>query len=141
MLTALRRLLPRSPSQATGGEPPPRGTDAERSYRRLRRGDGFLVMIRMRLGRLVGVVLGVQIVGARKMRVMAGGFVITAGRMPGGFAMVMRGALVMLGGMFVMFGGAFGVSHCRLLILPASCGPHLLAPSCDRRATRPLKAV
>jgi hypothetical protein len=73
-------------------------------------------MIGMRPGRLVGVVLGIQIVGARKMGVMAGGFVIAAGRVPGGFAMVMSGALVMLGGMFVMFGGAFGVSHCRLLI-------------------------
>jgi hypothetical protein len=73
-------------------------------------------MIRMRFRRLVGVMLGVQIVGARKMGVMAGGLVIAAGRMPGGFAMVMRRALVMLGGMFVMLGGAFGVSHCRLLI-------------------------
>ncbi len=72
------------------------------------------MVIGVSLGRLVGVMLGMQIVSTGEMGVVAGGLVITAGRMPGGFAMVMRGALVMLGGMFVMFGGAFGVSHDRL---------------------------
>jgi hypothetical protein len=90
--------------------------DAERSSRRLRRGDGFLMMVGMRLGRLVGVVLGVQIMRAGKMGMVSGGLVHAASGVFGGFAMMMRGVLVMLGRMPMMFGGALGVSHGRLLV-------------------------
>jgi hypothetical protein len=73
-------------------------------------------MLGVRLGRFVGVVLGVKIMRASKMRMMAGGLVCAARRMFRRFAMMMRRIFVMLGRMFVMFGGVFGVSHFRLLV-------------------------
>jgi hypothetical protein len=73
-----------------------------------------VVVIGVSLGRLVGVMLGMQIVSTGEMGVVAGGLVFAARRMFGGLAMMMRGALVMLGRVLVMFGGAFGVSHGRL---------------------------
>jgi ABC-type antimicrobial peptide transport system permease subunit len=88
----------------------------ERFLRRLLCGDGFVMVVGVRLGRLVGVMLGVQIMRAGKMRMMAGDFMLAVRRVFGGFAMMMRGVFVMLGRMLVMFGGAFGVSHGRLLV-------------------------
>jgi hypothetical protein len=90
--------------------------NAERSVFRLLSGDGFVVMIGVSLGGFIGVMLGMQIMSAREMRVVAGGLVVAARRMFCGFAVMMRGALVMLGRVLVMFGGAFGVSHGRLLV-------------------------
>ena len=74
------------------------------------------MMVGMRLGRFVAVMLGVQVVRMREMSVMAGRFMIGALGVLGGFAMMMRGALMMLRGELVMFGGAFSVSHVRLLV-------------------------
>jgi hypothetical protein len=73
-------------------------------------------MVGMRLGRLAGVMRGVQMMGMGEMGMMAGGLMIAVRRVLGGLAMMMSGALVVLGGMFVMLGGALGVSHGRLLV-------------------------
>jgi hypothetical protein len=73
-------------------------------------------MLGVRFRRFVSVMLGVKIMRAGKMRMVAGGLVRAARRMFRGFAMMMRRVFVMLGRMFVMFGGVFGVSHCRLLV-------------------------
>jgi hypothetical protein len=95
------------------------------------------MMIGVRLGRLVGVMLGVQMMRVREMSVVAGRLVVALLGVFGGLAMVMSGALVMFRGVLVMFGGAFGVSHGRLLVIyPTSCGRFSLAPSCDKGATR-----
>jgi|SRR5579872_2076672 hypothetical protein len=88
----------------------------ERSLAASLGGDGFVVMVGVRFGRLVGVMFGVQIVSARKMRVMAGRFVSAARCVFRRFTMVMRRAFVMLGCMLMVFGGAIGVSHRGLLV-------------------------
>jgi hypothetical protein len=76
------------------------------------------VVFRVRLGRLFGVILGVDVVRVGEMSLMAGVYVLAFPMMFGGLAMmlgsllVMLGSLlVMLGGFLVMLGGAFRVLH------------------------------
>jgi hypothetical protein len=62
------------------------------------------VVFRVRLGRLFGVILGVDVVRVGEMSLMAGVYVLAFPMMFGGLAM-------MLGSLLVMFGGAFRVLH------------------------------
>jgi hypothetical protein len=69
------------------------------------------VVFRVRLGRLFGVILGVDVVRVGEMSLMAGVYVLAFPMMFGGLAMMLGSLLVMLGGFLVMFGGAFRVLH------------------------------
>jgi hypothetical protein len=69
------------------------------------------VVFRVRLGRLSGVILGVDVVRVGEMRMMVGVYVLAFLMMFGGLAMMLGSLLVMLGGFLVMLGGAFRVLH------------------------------
>jgi hypothetical protein len=69
------------------------------------------VVFRVRLGRLFGVILGVDVVRVGEMSLMAGVYVLAFPMMFGGLAMMLGSLLVMLGGFLVMLGGAFRVLH------------------------------
>ena len=73
-------------------------------------------MFRVRLGRLFGVTLGVDVVRMGKMRMMAGVCVLA-------FLMMFGGLAMMLGGFVVVLGGAFRVLHNR-------------TPRCEQALTR-----
>jgi hypothetical protein len=66
-------------------------------------------MLRMRLGRLFGVVFGVELVSMGEMGMMASVGVLASLVMLGGFTMVLSRLLMMLGRLGVMFSGAFAV--------------------------------
>ena len=62
------------------------------------------MVFRVRLGRLFGVILGVDVVRVGEMRMMAGVYVLV-------FLMMFGGLAMMLGSLLVMLGGAFRVLH------------------------------
>jgi hypothetical protein len=74
----------------------------------------FAVQREMRLGRLGAVMPGLGVVGVSEMGVMGAGFVVALLDMGGRLAMMFGGVLVMLCGLFVVFGGLLGMRHGRL---------------------------
>jgi hypothetical protein len=78
------------------------------------------VMFRMMLGRLLGMVRGLQVMTLRQVSVMAGAFVLTGLVMIGSLMMVIRGLLVMLRCFAVVF---------RALMLGHWFSPCLFGPT------------
>jgi hypothetical protein len=77
------------------------------------RGLRRLVFAGVVLAGFFGVMLGVEMVAVRKMRVMASFFVLCGAVMLGGLAMMLGGGLVVFGGLLVMLcqkGGVHGRS-------------------------------
>ena len=74
------------------------------------------VMFGMRLAGFGGMVMGMMAMARCGMGMVRRRIGVFFFIMLGGFAMMMRGALMMLRGELVMFGGAFSVSHVRLLV-------------------------
>ncbi len=71
------------------------------------------MVFRIRLGRLFGVIPGVEVMRLGKMRMMGGVCMLALLVMLGGVTVMLGRLLVMVGGLGVMFGGAFGVGHDR----------------------------
>jgi hypothetical protein len=73
---------------------------------------GLLVMkFDMGLRGFAAVMFGLLMMSMGQVRVMGARFVIAVGDEGGGFAMVLRGLVVVLCGELVMLGGVLGVRH------------------------------
>jgi hypothetical protein len=72
----------------------------------------------MRFRGFAGMMFRMFVVRMREMGVMRACFVIAVGNVGRRFAMMFGGVVVVFCGMFVMFGGAFGVRHGRFPFLP-----------------------
>ena len=79
-------------------------------------GVGVCVMkLDMGLRGFAGVMFGMFVMGVSEMRMMGAGFMIAILDERGGFAMMLRGVFMVLGGVFVMICSVLGVRHGRLL--------------------------
>ena len=76
-------------------------------------------MLGVGLGRLFRMMLGMEVMGARQMRVMRRCLAFVVVVMARSFAMMLRGFLVMFGGFLVMFGRTLGMRHDDLRHAPA----------------------
>jgi hypothetical protein len=80
------------------------------------------MMLGVMLGRLVGVMRGVQAMGMRDVGVMAGLFMLAALVVLGRFAMMASRALMVLGGGLVVVAAGVGFgAHGFILLLGSSC--------------------